>query len=485
MVFMFFNKTIVTRKERKAEMKIILLMPQSNRYGKDGTFDQRLRYAPLTLSTLAALVPVELNATVQCIDEWAEDFDPHTVIADIVGITVITGNAPKAYRYCQILRDRGITVVLGGIHITLCPEEAEQHADAIVCGYAEESWPELLRDFVAKTLRKRYDRQPDTMDGYPRPRRDLLMRQKYTNMNVVQATRGCSYKCTFCVVPTAWPKQYQRDPHDVAREVAELPGKSFILIDLSPSSDQEYFGRLCDAFAPLRKYWGGLATIDITDNPQLMKRLEKSGCKGLLIGIESQNSKTLKTMGKSWQKPDDNLWRIKMLHDHGIAVQGCFVFGVDGDTEAVFDETLDFIFKASIDLPRLAIATPFPKTPFYKMLDQQKRIISKNWEWYDGQHVVYQPQSMTPECLYEGTKRVWLEAYKMTSIGRRILTSAASLNPFVFATLIRTNLGYSVYAKKYPKYMPVPCEGRQWFNAPDYAEAHQPITITIPGRRLP
>ncbi len=459
-------------------MNIVLLMPQSARYGKEGAFDQRLRYAPLTLTTLAALIPSEMNASVRCIDEWAEDFDPQTIEANLVGITVITGNALKAYRYSRILRDRGITVVLGGIHITLVPEEAENHADAIVCGYAEEAWPELLRDFVTGTLKKRYDRQPVTMDGYPRPKRDLLMKQKYTNMNVVQATRGCAYRCTFCVVPTAWPKQYQRDPEDVAREVAELPGKTFILIDLSPTSDEEYFGRLCDTFAPLRKYWGGLATINITDNPKLMKRLEKSGCRGLLVGIESQNPETLKAMGKSWQKPSDNLWRIQMFHDHGIAVNGCFVFGIDGDTERVFDETLEFVFKASIDLPRFAIATPFPRTPLYRMFDQQKRLISKNWEWYDGQHVVYQPQGMTPECLYEGTKRVWHEAYKLTSIGRRILTSAASLNPIIFAMLIGTNLGYNVYARKYPGYMPVPCEGRSWFHAPDYSEAHQPIILT-------
>jgi radical SAM superfamily enzyme YgiQ (UPF0313 family) len=281
------------------------------------------------------------------------------------------------------------------------------------------------------------------------------------------------YRCTFCVVPTAWPKQYQRDPEDVAREVAELTGKTFILIDLSPSSDQEYFGRLADAFAPLRKYWGGLATLNITDNPQLMKKLEKSGCRGLLIGLESQNPKTLKAMGKSWQKPHDNLWRIKMLHDHGIAVNGCFVFGVDGDTEGVFDETLEFVFKASIDLPRFAIATPFPKTPLYRMLDKAGRIINKNWEWYDGQHVVYRPQGMSAEYLYEGTKRAWHEAYAMSSIARRILTSAASRSPVLFATSVSVNLGYNIYARKYPTYMPIPCEDKMWFSAPEYSGAHK------------
>ncbi|MDP2668474.1 MAG: radical SAM protein [bacterium] len=459
-------------------MRIVLLMPQSARYGKEGAFDQRLRYAPITLTTLAALIPPELDASVRCIDEWAEDFDPNTIDADIVGITVITGNAPKAYRYSRILRERGIAVVLGGIHITLCPEEAEQHADAIVYGYAEESWPELLRDFAAGKLKKRYDAQPTTLDGYPRPRRDLLKKEKYTTMNVVQATRGCIYRCVFCVVPSAWPQQYQRNPEDVAAEVSELPGKTFILIDLSPSSDQEYFGRLADAFAPLNKYWGGLSMLNITDNPKLMKRLERSGCRGLLLGIESQNPATLKAIGKSWQKPDDNLWRIRMMHDHGIAINGCFVFGIDGDSERVFDETLEFVFKASIDLPRFAIATPFPRTPLYRMLDRENRIISKNWEWYDGQHVVFQPKNITPKQLYEGTKRVWHEAYKITSIARRILTSAASLNPLIFATLIGTNLGYNIYAKKYPEYMPIPCEGTSWFSAPDYSEAHQSIIST-------
>ncbi len=461
-------------------MNIVLLMPQSSRYGKDGALDQRLRYAPLTLTTLAGLVPAELGASVRCIDEWAEDFDPQTINADIVGITVITGNAPKAYRYSKILQERGIAVVLGGVHITLCPEEAEQHAATIIVGYAEESWPKLLRDFAAKRpLKKRYDQQPMTLDGYPRPKRELLRSEKYTTMNVVQATRGCIYRCMFCVVPTAWPRQYQRDPEDVAREVAEFSGKTFILIDLSPSSDQEYFGRLADAFAPLRKYWGGLATLNITDNLKLMKKLERSGCRGLLIGLESQNPKTLKTIGKSWQKPDDNLWRIKMLHDHGIAVNGCFVFGVDGDNEGAFDETLEFVFKASIDLPRFAIATPFPKTPLYRMFDQQNRLVSKNWEWYDGQHVVFRPQGMTPERLYEGTMNTWKEAYKVTSIVRRILTSAASLNPLIFATSIGTNLGYNVYAKRYPAYMPIPCEDKMWFSAPEFSVAHQPITLSV------
>lgn len=458
-------------------MKIVLLTPQSTRYGKKGTFDQRLRYAPLTMSTLAALIPSELNVSVECIDEWADDFDPNTINADLVGITVITGNASKAYRYSHILRERGITTVLGGIHITLCPDEAEQHSDAIVYGYAEDAWPELLYDFASGKLKKRYDKQPMTLDGYPRPRRDLLKKEKYTTTNVVQATRGCIYRCTFCVVPSAWPKQYQRNPHDVAEEVSELPGKTFILIDLSPSSDQEYFGRLADAFAPLKKYWGGLATLNITDNPKLMKQLERSGCRGLLVGIESQNQKTLKVMGKSWQKPEDNLWRIHMLHDHGIAINGCFVFGVDGDTKDVFDETLEFVFRASIDLPRFAIATPFPNTPLYRMLDQENRIISKNWEWYDGQHVVFYPRGMTPEYLYEGTKKVWKEAYRLPSIARRIFTSAASLNPVVFATAIGTNLGYNVYARKYPEYMPIPCEERSWFGAPEFSVMHQPLVL--------
>jgi radical SAM superfamily enzyme YgiQ (UPF0313 family) len=457
-------------------MKIVLLMPQSARYGKEGSLNKRLRYAPLTLPTLASLIPKELNADVQCIDEWTDVFDPETIESDLVGISVITGTAPIAYRYSRILRNRGITVVLGGIHPTLCPEEATTQADAIVLGYAEDSWPELLRDFARGTLKKRYDRQPEKADGYPRPDRSVLQNDRYTASRVVQATRGCSARCTFCVVPPAWPRRYQRDPEDVAKEVAELPGKSFVLIDLSPSSDQEYFGRLCDAFAPLNKYWAGLAMSSITDNPILMKKLEKSGCKALLVGIESQNLLAMRSMGKTWQKPDDHLWRIKMMHDHGIAINGCFAFGIDGETERSFDDALEFIFRASIDLPRFAIMTPFPGTPLYQKLDREHRIISKNWGWYDAQHVVFQPKDMTPEQLYEGTKRVWHEAYKVSSIARRIFTSASSLHPYTFATVVGANLGYRYYADTYPKFMPIPCEGLAWLDAPGYSEAHTILT---------
>lgn len=440
-------------------MKIALLSPQSDRYGRDGVFGQALRYAPLTLSTLASLVPPELGAEIRCIDEWCDTFDPHTIEADLVGITTITPNSPKAYRYAKIMMDRGIVVVLGGPHVTLVPFEAAQHASAIVVGYAEITWPQLLRDFAARRiLKKIYDLQPTSIDGFPRPRRDLLNKNAYTIMNVVQATRGCKYKCTFCVVPNAWPNQLSRDPDDVAKEVSEMKGKTFVLIDLSPSSDEVYFGRLCDAFAPLKKYWGGLATINITDNRTLMKKLERSGCKGLLIGIESQNPRTLKTMGKSWQTPADNLERIKILHDHGIAVNGCFVFGMDGDDESVFDRTLEFVFKASIDLPRFAIATPFPGTPFYRMLEKQKRLYTKDWSYYSGQNVVFEPKGMTAEQLYEGTKRVWREAYKPLSIFRRVGSSAASWNPVLLATSIATNVAYNYYAKMYPGFMPIPCE---------------------------
>ena len=439
-------------------------MPQSKRYGKGGDLRSELRYPPLTLTTLAALVPEELQAEIECLDEFGDDFDPHTVEADLVGITVITGNAPKAYEYSSILRNRGITVVLGGVHITLCPKEAQQQADAIVVGYAEVAWPTLLHDWHQGSLKEVYDEQPVTLDGYPRPRRDLLDERVYgpRPRAVVQATRGCVYKCTFCVVPSAWPKQYQRDPMDVAREVAELPGKTFILIDLSPSSDREYFGRLCDAFAPLNKFWGGLATLDITDDPKLVKKLSDSGCRGLLVGVESQNPATLKVMGKGWQKPDDNLWRIQMLHDHGIAINGCFVFGVDGDQGNVFDETLEFVMKAKIDLPRFSIATPFPSTPFYRMLDKQNRIISKDWSWYDGQHVVFEPNGMSAESLYEGTKKAWKEAYSFSSTMKRIAGSAASRSPIVLATSIAANVGYRHYSGVYPGYMPIPCEGREF-----------------------
>jgi radical SAM superfamily enzyme YgiQ (UPF0313 family) len=406
--------------------------------------------------------------TIRCIDEGVEDFDPHTCeFADVVGITCITGTAPRVYEFSKILRARGMKVVLGGVHPTLCPDEAMQNADAVVTGYAEESWPQALRDVRAGKLQPIYKQSHMyQFASVPEPRRDLLKKSGYITMNTVQAVRGCPHKCNFCVVPKAWPQYLQRPIPEVIAEIEKLEGNTFLFLDLSPTEDRKYIMELWRQLIPLKKIWGGLSTIRLARDPEMLALASKSGCRGLLVGIESITPETIKQMDKGFNRPSEYIDAMKKFHDHGIAINGCFVFGLDGDTPDIFERTLEFVMKTGVDLPRFAVATPFPGTPLFHELDTARRLITKDWQFYDGQHVLFRPKNMSVEQLHEGVRWTWKHAYSIPSVVRRIVKSTASRNLTVFKTSVPANFGYTVYSKFLPGYMPVPCENSPWESSP-------------------
>lgn len=444
-------------------MKIALIMPQSAMYRKRRIFSKALRYAPLTLTTLAALIPEELNAEIQIIDEGVEDLNIETLDADLVGITCITPNAPRIYEMSRTLRARGITVVLGGVHPTLVPDEAQPHADAIVVGYAEQSWPQLLRDFANGTMHVRYNEGPGyRFANVPEPRRDLLKKEGYITINTVQAVRGCPYKCNFCVVPVAWPGYLQRPIPEIISEIERLKGNSFLFLDLSPIENPAYIKKLYKELIPLKKRWGGLSTIRIASDREMLKLAAQSGCGGLLIGFESVSSTTIKQMRKGFNKPEQYSEAVKIIHDHGIAINGCFVFGLDGDDKGIFERTVEFVNQTAIDLPRFSIATPFPGTPLYHQLNAQGRILTRDWTYYGGQNVVFQPQQMSVVELQEGAQWAWKQVYSLPSMIRRVTGSTASHSGLVLKTSILGNIGYTRYARLLPDYVPVPCEVEPW-----------------------
>jgi radical SAM superfamily enzyme YgiQ (UPF0313 family) len=452
-------------------LRIALIMPQSEMYRKGGIFARSLRYAPLTLTTLAALVPDELEAEIVLIDQGVEPLDVETLDADLVGLTCITANAALVYDLSARLRARGVTTVIGGVHPTLVPDEAQAHADAIVVGYAEESWPRLLRDFAAGRLQPRYDEAPDyRFENVPEPRRDLLKRKGYITLNTVQAVRGCPWRCSFCVVPVAWPGYLHRPVPEVIREIERLDGDTFLFLDLSPIEDPVYIKELYRALIPLEKRWGGLATIRIADDDELLGLAVASGCRGLLIGIESVSPDSIRQMRKGWAKPARYLEAIKKLHQHGIAINGCFVFGLDGDDSGIFERTLEFVEQAAIDLPRFAIATPFPGTPLYRQLAAENRLLTEDWRFYGGQNVVFRPRRLSVDELQEGTRWAWRQAYSLPSIVRRVTRSAASRSPLVLQTSALANIGYTRYARLLPDYVPVPCEVDPWDTPPPEVE---------------
>ena len=426
-------------------MKIALISPKGPLYrARGGIFKKSLRYQPLTLTTLAALIPPELNVELQLFDEGVAPI-PEQLDVDLVGMTVITGTAPRSYELAAAFRAQGITVVLGGPHVTLVPDEAAQHADAICVGYAEDSWPELLRDFAAGQLQPRYLQQPNfSLDrpDMPFAKRELFDKRNFLTQAVFEATRSCGHDCEFCVAPSAWGrKQFQKPVGWVVDDIRQQGDKKIIFIDLNLISDKTYAKELFTALVPLKIQWLGLSTVLLAHDRELMELAAASGCKGLLLGLETINHGSLKDAGKVFNRSVDYKQVITDLHRLGISIQGCFVFGLDHDTPDVFDHTVDFALDAGIDLPRFAVVTPFPGTPLHHRLDAEGRILTKDWELYDGQHVVFEPAGMTVQELAKGHEKAWRDVYRYSSIAKR-LWRAKNFQPLAMTA----NLGYRFYA---------------------------------------
>lgn len=432
-------------------MKIALVSPKGQLYrSRGGIFKKSLRYQPLTLTTLAALVPPELHATVTLYDEGVAPL-PDVLDADLIGLTVITGTAKRAYELAAQWRAQGKTVVLGGPHVTLLPTEAAQHADAICTGYAEDSWPQLLRDFAQGCLQPRYAQAADfslKRPDMPFARRDLFDTRNFLTQAVFEATRSCAHNCEFCVAPTAWGRKHLQKPVGwVIEDIRRVGQKKILFVDLNLIANREYARELFTALIPLKVQWFGLSTVLLAHDSELLELAARSGCKGLLLGLETVNPGSLGDARKQFNRSVDYKELVGTLHRHGISVQGCFVFGLDHDTPDVFDATVDFAIDAGVDLPRFAVLTPFPGTPLFARLEREGRIITRDWNLYDAQHVVFQPLGMSVQQLATGHERAWKQVYRWHAIGQR-LWRARNFQPLALSA----NIGYRFYAHNLHKF---------------------------------
>ncbi len=431
-------------------MKIALVSPKGPLYrSRGGIFKKSLRYQPLTLTTLAALVPTDLQASIALHDEGIAPL-PDTLDADLIGMTVITGTAKRAYELAARWRAQGKTVVLGGPHVTLLPDEAAQHADAICTGYAEDSWPQLLRDYAQGRLQARYAQAPNfsLQRDMPFARRELFDARHFLTQAVFEATRSCSHNCEFCVAPTAWGRKHLQKPVGwVIEDIRRVGQKKILFVDLNLIANREYARELFTALIPLKVQWFGLSTVLLAHDTELLELAARSGCKGLLLGLETINPASMGDARKQFNRSVDFKELIGTLHRHGISVQGCFVFGLDHDTPDVFDATVEFAISAGVDLPRFAVLTPFPGTPLFTRLEREGRILTRDWDLYDAQHVVFQPQGMTVQQLAHGHERAWKQVYRWGAIARR-LWHARNFQPLALSA----NIGYRFYAHNLHKF---------------------------------
>lgn len=421
-------------------------MPNANIHAlRIGKYTCSFREAPLSLTTLAALIPPELNCTVKIIDESVEDINFSEISKfDLVGISVITGTSIRAYEIADRIRKLQVPVVLGGIHVSIFPGEAKKHADSIVIGYAEKIWSQVLYDFKNNRLKEKYNSKTQyEIKKLPHARRELQRKFRYMMPNTVMASRGCMHTCDFCTIPVVSKGYHTRPIEDIIAEIRTLKGKRFAFNDVSINEDLNYTKTLLRALIPLKKHWGGLATIKITKDPEAMKLLEQSGCKYLLIGFESFSQNTLTNIYKGFNKVSDYKEAMKKFHDAGIMIQGCFVFGFDQDDKTIFEETVEQVNRLKIDIPRYAIYTPYPKTKLFNRLEEEGRILTYDWSKYDTQHVVYKPMKMTPVELYDGFRWAFRETFKVNSITKRTLRSNRNF-PITFIG----NLAYKLYIKR-------------------------------------
>nr|KXH76523.1 MAG: hypothetical protein AM324_04800 [Candidatus Thorarchaeota archaeon SMTZ1-83] len=406
--------------------KLLLISPFFSENVEKPT-EKPFLFPPLNLPIVASLTPEYYE--VEIVDENVQEID-YNKAADLVGITSMTAQAPKAYRIADRWRERGVKVVLGGIHPTALPHEAIEHADAVVLGEVENVWSRVIRDLDNNRLRKFYcsPRMPH-LRKLPSPRLDLLKSDRYIIDNIIQIFRGCPFNCRFCSVTNFFGNTYRYRPvDDVVREIESRIGTTrksrfFGFLDDNIGGLPHYSKELFRRLIPLNIMWGGQASLTISKDRELLRIFEKSRCKALFIGLESMSQTALDESNKGFLKVSQFKDAIKIIHDYGISIEGAFIFGFDNDDSAVFEKTVDFADRIGVDAAQFGILTPFPGTVLWRKLSAENRLLSKDWSKYTIGHVVFRPKKMSPEQLQEGSDWAWREFYSIRRIAKRFTRS--------------------------------------------------------------
>ncbi len=375
---------------------------------------------------LASFVPPHWK--VSHVDEAVEKVDPGMNV-DLVAITFHTPSAPHAYHIADLFRERGVTVAMGGPHVTLMPNEARMHADVIFIGEAEHHWPRFIAEFESGDHQGSYNcTEPPALHGVPMARRDMFHRRDHAS-GVLFATRGCLNRCVFCAIAVMYHSCLRKRPvEEVAREYASFPGKVMILWDDNIAADLEYAKQLFRSLAPYGKWWSSQASIHAASDDEFLKLAAASGCKQLFIGFESVSQESLDEVSKTFNRVDDYTRAVERIHSHGISVQAGIVFGFDSDSETVFDGTLRFLDESGVQNATFNILTPFPGTRLYERFEKEGRILTRDWSKYNGRgDVVFQPMRMTPEALLAGYRYVNERFYSLKSIRKRLVRSPVQL----------------------------------------------------------
>lgn len=399
-------------------MKIILIQPKMLMRPMDTTLKTRM--APsLGLYTVASVVREGNDITFY--NENVEDID-FNIPADVVGITVTVDTLPRAIEIARRFRERGIPVVAGGIQITSCPESAKDAFDALSIGFAEGTWPDIIRDIANGTLKPEYrcvSLSPSQIAG---PAYDLIDASKYLYVNVVSTSRGCPFKCNFCYnsCRNIRNSYVNRPIDDVVREIKFLNRRHIMFIDDNFIGNPKWTREFLATIRPMGLKWQAAVSANVVDIPGMLDLMKDAGCTSLFIGLESLSQKSIDMSNKHQNSIAKYERLCDEIHKRGIMINASFVFGLDGDTPATFRHTIDWIIKNKIETVTSHILTPYPGTQQHAELSDSGRITDTNQTHYTTSNVVFRPEGMTPQQLFQGYLQVYDEVYSLRNIWRRL-----------------------------------------------------------------
>ncbi len=417
-------------------MKIALVIPR-NSSDSSGSFYDHNFYSTFLLSkkylsyllaipTLTALTPQEHE--IRVFDENIEDVD-FSWGADLAGITVRTMFAKRAYAIAENFRQKGVKTILGGIHPSMCPDEALQYCDSVVVGEAENVWASVLRDAEDGDLKRIYK-----ADGFaelkksPIAVRTAISRGRYFS-DVVQTTKGCPFSCEFCSVHAFDGQRIRnRTVEQIIREIQEINDspstykkkKAIFFADDNIIANRQFARELFIQLKQCNINWMCQASINISQEDELLSLMRASGCGAIFIGFESLSQKNLASMNKGVNRKFEYETAIKKIQSHGILVHSSFIVGYDDDSQESFDKLIHFIQENNLLVPLINILTPFPGTKLFKRFEKEERILHKNWDEYDTKHVVFSPVGMSAEELLAGYRRILREVYSFDAILKKL-----------------------------------------------------------------
>ena len=423
--------------------KVTFIMPcVGKRDG--GSYPRSWLMEPLAIAQLSALTPASWDKAFYDDRLEAILYDEPT---DLAAISVETYTARRAYQICAQFRKRDVPVVMGGFHPTLAPDDAAPHADAVVIGEAEGTWPLLLEDFAVGRMHSRYEQKGRPALAGIFPDRAIFAGKEYMNLALIETGRGCRLNCEFCSIASFFKRTYSTRPvEDVACEIEKIGKKNIFLVDDNLAVDRARAMSLFKAIETLKIHWVGQVSVHIAADNEFLSAMRRSGCLGVLVGFETLSAESLAVSGKALRGLPQSIYSeaISQFTRHGLGIYGTFVFGYDGDTRETIRETANFVLRHRLFFAAFNHLVPFPGTPLYQRLLEQERLIQKDWWLTPDYHfgdLAFRPKQLTAPELAEACFQARRLFYSWPQVLRRATNLRGNCrNPLMAALFLSSNL---------------------------------------------